>query len=323
MVIVPEIMLNPLRKSLNWWSRVTGIIQVNLSTLLILMFLTPLVQTKAQQAAAKTPSKKSMIYEVKSEITTIYLLGSVHFGSSDLYPLNPKIENAFKVSPYLVVEANVNSNANLGAMLELVSKGLYGPGDNIKKHLSEKSYQFLSEKLKEMQLPYGSFDSFKPWFLAMNVMALEMIKLGIKPEHGIDMYFLSKANKKTILELEGMEAQLKMLNSLSDSEQEAFLMGTLSDLEMLQQNMNELFKAWKEGDEKAMESFLLDFKEESQGGEIYKKFFTDRNKSMLTKIEGYLKRKDRFFVVVGAAHLVGEEGLVQMLRQKGYSVTQF
>jgi hypothetical protein len=126
------------------------------------------------------------------------------------------------------------------------------------------------------------------------------------------------------LELESLDYQIKLLSSLADMEQELFLLYTLKDLKIAGQEFDRLFKAWVSGDSQGMESIMMKYtKEDRRLSSAYEKLVYERNRNMAGKIEAYLKTKGTYLVIIGAAHLVGEKGIVEILRGKGYRVVQF
>jgi uncharacterized protein YbaP (TraB family) len=155
-------------------------------------------------------------------------------------------------------------------------------------------------------------------------VSLEISKLGFDPNYGIDRYFLSKASEtKKILELESLEYQFHLSSSLPEKDQELFLLYTLKDIKVLEKQVDRLIKAWSTGDERGIESIVTrTVKEDKKLVPIYEKFIYQRNRDMASKIEDYLKAKETYFVIVGAAHLVGSQGIIQILKGKGFTVEQ-
>jgi len=158
----------------------------------------------------------------------------------------------------------------------------------------------------------------------MTLVALESLKLGFDPNYGIDKYFLSKAEgKKKILELESLDYQIDLLSHFSDKEQELFLIYTLKDLNIMEQELDKLTQAWTTGDTKGMESILTrSVSEDKRLSPIFEKLIYERNRKMVSKIEDLLRTKETYFVIVGAGHLVGNRGIIEILKGKGYFVEQ-
>jgi len=142
----------------------------------------------------------------------------------------------------------------------------------------------------------------------------ELQKLGIDPQNGLDLHFLSEAKGKPIVELESAEAQIDLLDGFTDKQQEEFLKYTLKDMDGLAKNVNEIIDAWSAGDAKKIENYLLDpSKDSPEMQTLLVKLFDERNAKMAVKIEELLKTDKTYFIVVGAGHLVGKKGLLQLL----------
>lgn len=259
-------------------------------------------------------------WKAKSPTTTVYLVGSIHLAKPDLYPLNPKLENAFAESKSLVVEVDVGAQADLAQ--QMMVKAAYPAGDTIDKHVSPDLLKRADAQLGKSGLGLVMLAQFKPWLIAQTVLLMELQRLGFSPTNGIDMYFMQKARgKKQILQLETADSQIDMLNSFSDKEQELFLLYTLNDMDNLEKNLNEILDSWKKGDDARMEKYLTDsVKDAPELQAVYKKIIDDRNVEMTQKIIEYLKSSDTHFVVVGSAHLVGENGIPSLLRKAGHTV---
>jgi uncharacterized protein YbaP (TraB family) len=267
--------------------------------------------------------QKSFFWAVRSKACTVHILGSVHALNRELYPLPKKIEDAFDQSDALAVEADINE-INPETMMTMLDGAFYPDNDSLENHLSRETYELSAKKLQEVGLPIELFQKNKPWFLASIITVLDLHKLGFDPDYGIDKYFLKKAEgKKRIIELEGSDYQMRLLSGLSDAEQELFLRSTLIDSAVLKEEMGAIIKAWSAGDTKAVESLLTrSLREDPEMLSVYERLIDERNKQMASKIEGLLQTKSTSFVVVGAGHLVGTKGIIELLKKRGYLVEQ-
>ena len=268
-------------------------------------------------------SKKSFLWKVQSKTNTVYVLGSIHYLKKETYPLDEKIEKAFDQSEILVVEADV-ANISKEDIQKLMENAFYTENDTLQKHLSAETYGLVKKKLEELGASLEVANKYKPWFLGLNLVSLEALKLGFDPNYGVDRYFLEKAaERKKILELESLEYQFKLFSALSEKDQELFLLYTLKDIKVLEQKLDKLVKAWTTGDEKGIESIMTrSIKEDKRLIPIYEKLVVERNRKMVSKIEEYLKEKETFFVIVGAGHLVGNQGIIKLLKGKGFLLEQ-
>ncbi|HXX80486.1 MAG TPA: TraB/GumN family protein [Thermodesulfovibrionales bacterium] len=288
------------------------------SFIAVLLFFSPLSQghTLGRQ--------KTFLWKVDSKSATVYVLGSLHVLKREMYPLPEKIENAFSKSDVLVVEANINELSPEG-ILGMIGGALYMGNEGLEGHLSKDTYELAKTRLNRFGMPIELFDKSKPWFLALMITALEMQRLGFDPEYGIDTHFLKKAEgRKRIMELESVAYQINLLSTLSDGEQELFLLYSLRDLDILAREMDTLTKAWSTGDTDALESVVSrGAQEDPRIITIYEKLVYERNMTMASRIEGFLRAGGRYFVVVGAGHLVGKKGIIELLKKKGYPMEQW
>jgi uncharacterized protein YbaP (TraB family) len=272
---------------------------------------------------AASQDQKNFLWKVESKTGAVYLLGSLHFLKKEAYPLNRTIEDAFERSDVLAVEANVNDIKQID-ISKFMENALYPDDDTLEKHVSRETYALTKKEFEGLGLPIELAKKEKPWFLALTLSSLELLRSGFDPNYGIDMHFLSKAKeRKRIVELESLDYQIKLLSGFSDSEQEDFLLYTLNDTKTVREATDELLQAWETGDVKKLESVLAKYAGEGEGtSPFYEKLIFERNRTMALKIEEFLKTKETYFVVVGAGHLVGDKGIIELLRRKGYRVKQ-
>ncbi len=286
---------------------------------LILVFVSCVVFV--QQALSQP--QKSFLWKIQSKMNTVYVLGSIHFFKKEIYPLNQKIENAFGQSEILAVEANVDDIRNVDVQ-KLLELAFYPENDMLEKHVSPEIYELVKKETSGLGIPVELMNKQRPWFLAMTLEAFESLKLGFDPNYGIDKYFLSKAvGKKRVLELESIDYQLNLLSNFSDKDQELLLLYTLRNLRLLERELEQLSRAWTSGDTKSMESILTrSVSEDNRFASIFEKIVYERNRMMASKIEEFLRTSETYFVVVGAGHLVGDRGIIEILKGKGYLAGQ-
>lgn len=287
-------------------------------------------QSELQNEQDSTPAPKTkagshgFLWKTSTGNTTVYMLGSIHVANEDFYPLDPDIESAFAESDTLVVEADV-VNINQAKMLKLLeARGKYIDGTTLKDHLSQDLYKKLEETLKTFKLKASLFETYEPWYIAMMIDSLHTLKLGYNPELGIDYHFLEIATEKKmeIIQLEGAAYQIHLFDQFSPEIQVKVLESSLESVDHPEE-LHELVQYWKEGDLIGLERLTYSNEDLSKEFEVYMDVLLNkRNVRMVEKIEDLLKRGENkeFFVVVGAAHFIGEQGIVKLLQDKGYIV---
>jgi len=291
--------------------------------LLAIVLVLILLGTSTLAQETRSTSQKSFLWKLQSKTNTVYVLGSLHFSKKEIYPLSGKIEKAFGESEILVVEADVNDVKKMNIQ-KLMERAFYPENDTLEKHVSREIYERVVKETGGLGMPVGLLNRQKPWFLAMTLIALESLKLGFDPNLGIDKHFLSKAEgTKKILELESLDYQLDLLSGFSDADQELLLLYTLKDLKILEQEMETLTQAWTSGDTKSMEAIVTrSVSEDKRLSSIFEKVVYERNRKMASRIEEFLQSKESYFVIVGAGHLVGSRGIIEILKGKGFLVEQ-
>lgn len=272
------------------------------------------LNSKPQSLSASRPA----FWQVKSPTATVSLMGSMHFGAENFFPLPRELMSAFDAADILVVEVNTKDLSPAAAMSAIMRYGRVEGDQTLDKIVSESTYEKLRRVVEAQNLPISAFNGFKPWYVAIQLVELEIRKTELKQNLGIDMFFMSNAAGKRIEELETVEQQLRLFGDLSLKEQEAFLDQTLDDLNESAKYLEVMAKAWREGDVKQLEESLLKpFKEDPDTKKLYKKIFTDRNIEMTHAVKEYLKGDKNVFFVVGAGHIIGQGGIVDRLSNAG------
>ncbi len=262
------------------------------------------------------------LWTVRSEKGVAYVLGSIHLLKKEMYPLDRRIEEAFAGSSVLAVETDIGAREKEKLEKFIRENALYPEGDALEKHVSRETYDLVRRKFPPLGMPQA--DRMKPWALALTAATIETMKMGLDPEYGIDRYFLDKAGrKKKVVELEDYGYVVRLLENMPDGIQDLFLFYTLTDLDMVGGEVDNIISYWRTGDVKGMETVVFRSRDEyPKLLPIYELLVTRRNRSMTEKIDEYLRKGETCFIVVGAAHLVGKDGILERLREKGYTVEQ-
>ncbi len=269
---------------------------------------------------------KSIFYKVTSSKSTVYILGSIHLAKAELYPLDSSIEKAYALSDVLVVELDPDSAESIRVIeATMRTKGLYPPQKSLQTELSPQTYKMLTTYMAKVGLSLQPMERMRPWTVMLQLSLLEMMRLGYSPELGIDRHFLTmaKAKGKPVLELETAEQQMALLSREDKRYQELLLRYTLESMHEMEPLLTTMFESWKEGDAKRLESIInSSLVIDPRLNEVYDALITRRNASMTARIVEYLKTGKVYFIVVGAGHVVGDDGIVVQLRARGYDVTQ-
>jgi uncharacterized protein len=255
----------------------------------------------AASLQAQSHNRKFLMWKITSPTATVYLVGSIHLAAPGIFPLPEPVEHAFAESSVLAVEADV-SNFDLSQAIGLLGEyGMYSDGDSLSKHLSPQTSTALDAFCSKHGLPRELLETMKPWMVALMTEAVAAQQGGFNPQSGIDMHFLNevKSNQR-VDQLESVEFQFKLLGSASEAEQQEFLASALQgsgDIEKTE-------KAYEAGDMSSLSSDLA----RQQPRAYYQRLVEDRNPAMTDKVERYLRGHETAFVVVGIAHVIGDNG---------------
>ena len=275
-----------------------------------------------QAQAALAQGSKGLLWAVETGHSTVFLLGSMHALSAGSYPLAEPIEEAYRRSKAVAFETDLGAMQGPDFQRKLMQRALLPEGDSLKGHLSEDTFRRLSRYLTAAGLPEANFERFRPWMCALALAVFEYQRLGFSPQNGVDQHFydLARRDGKRIIPFEPVDFQLGLLSELDKEDQDALVRQTLTELGATRDMAGELARAWQSGDAGLMEQLT----QKSFGGfpRIYDTMITRRNRSWLPRVEELLQGREDALVIVGAAHLIGPDGLIELLRDKGYRVTR-
>ena len=273
-------------------------------------------------SAAQPDSAHHTFWSVKGQHNTVYLLGSVHMLQPDASDLPPAALRAYTNAKALVMELDLNhvsADDMLGSGLALAT---LPDGQSLQGVLGPAAYATLKQHAKPLGLDLEILSHFQPWFAAVTVEQLELARLGFDSNYGVDMQLARRAqtDHKQIIALETMAQQLELFARLSLDQQRQFLLYTLKDADQTPQAVAELVSAWRTGDTLLLERLLRE--DATEFPALLQRLTTDRNRRWLPTISGLLSENQDYLVIVGALHLVGRDGLVDLLKRAGYEVVQ-
>jgi len=286
---------------------------------LVLVLVLVAGSAPAQSPTGET-SGKTFMWKVEKGETTLYLLGSIHALKEDAYPLPPAIESAFDEVEITVFEIDLDDMTK--AAIRMMSAGSLEKGRMLEEVVGPETWSKFETHVGGSGFDASLYQGMKPWMAALAVAAFELTKHGYLATSGLDTYFSQRAVEtgKERLSLETVEFQVGLFADLSPEHSLAFLRYTLEDLDAMIPEMDGLYRDWRIGNVEAVGEALLEGFEGFP--DLSKKMISDRNNAWMPKILELLTGDRDAIVVVGSAHLVGEQGVVNLLRAKGYTVEQ-
>lgn len=283
---------------------------------LLLMILLP-------AAATADPGDHPIpMWLVEGEQNRIYLLGSVHMLRKTDYPLPSAIEAAYQEADSLVMEIDMDDLDPAASQAIVTRLGVIQDDRTLRDLMGEDLYEQAQASALAMDIPLEMLAKSEPWLAAITIEQLALNRIGFNPMYGIEMHLLGKAvqDGKEIGGFESLEEQLNFLDGLSLNAQRDLLLQTLDESIDLQSEMSDLIDAWHHGDLQFLEEEMLS--EMANYPELYRALIVDRNRRWLDVIDTMLDDEDDYLIVVGALHLIGDDGVPAMLSSRGSHVTQ-
>lgn len=260
------------------------------------------------------------VWLVESATTRLYLCGTIHLLRRSDYPLPTDYERAYADSTRLVFELPPGTSRDPKLAETMRAQGSYPEGQALTDHVKPAAWDALSQWASDRGLNAGVFNRYRPWFVALTVSATEYAALGAEPDRGVDQTFEKRADKdgKPGEGLETLDLQMGLFTRLSETQQAELLEQTLAEVKSLPDQFQRMITAWRGGDVEELHQML--FEEAEKYPELLDTFLIQRNLRWIKQLEGYLAGRERVMVLVGTGHLGGKEGLIDLLKTKGYQV---
>lgn len=262
----------------------------------------------------------SSVWKIQKNESIMYLGGTFHLLRQSDFPLPIEFDKAYRASDILVFETDLGKLIEPSTQQKLMSEAMYTDGTTIENHLSPQTYSLLNAYCASKGIPLAAIKQFKPSIVVVTITVMELTKLGVTQE-GVDLFFyqLATRDNKTVEGLETVEEQIHFVVGMGEGNEDAFVTHSIRDLESIMQKYESMVDAWKTGDAKKLNDLMV-AELKTKTPKLYKELIADRNENWLPMIDAYQKTPDKEFILVGAGHLVGPDGIVSALRKKGYKV---
>lgn len=269
--------------------------------------------------AARSSEAASAVWKVTGPNGgLLYLGGSVHALRSTDYPLPPAFNRAFEASSRLLFEADPKTAPD--ASKSFSKAGEYPRGDSLKNHVDPRTYDYLRRFFGLLKVPEEKFAKFRPWFLALMLQSPGLH--GLSADLGVEGFLArrARANSKPVAGLESLREGIQIFSGLSERESEALLLLTFIPSEGGRNDRGRLMDAWRKGDAETLlrmtRASFADFPS------LNERILGARNRAWIPKIERCFGNGQSCFVVVGAAHMGGPDGLLALLKARGCQIEQ-
>ncbi len=281
------------------------------------------VPTAKQFKAPYGPEDAAFVWQVVGRNATVYLGGTFHLMKPTFYPLNAAYQNAFEASEQIALE--IDPSTMNGEVAAKIQSMMQADAALVGAALTPELREALSAYSVRSQMPMEMLLQMQPAMVSTTIAVSKMSALGYLPQSGIDLHFSQRAqaDKKPIIGLESILGQIELLTSMKIPDQLQLLQATFEDLQDIDGSLLGLIDAWLKADpELIYAESVADFSATDELRAFGTRMLDDRNVEMAKKITALLNGKKNTFVLVGAAHFGGDQGLINLLRQQGYKPMQ-
>jgi uncharacterized protein YbaP (TraB family) len=264
---------------------------------------------------------ESSVWKVSRGAHTLYLGGTCHLLRPGDYPLPSEFEQAYQAADTLVFEVAPDELQDAAFAMQMMAASHYQDGRTLKSVLNEATYQALAQECSMANMPIEMIQGMKPNMAVMILTLQKLMQAGVSQE-GVDTHYaeMAKQDSKPIRALETAQFQLNLITTLGEGIENEFVNYSLRDLDKISELFDEIITSWRSGDLTAINRLFIE--DMAAYPDIYNTMLKERNKRWLPQIESMLSSAPSELVLVGVAHMAGKDGLIQMLVQQGYTVTQ-
>jgi uncharacterized protein len=272
-------------------------------------------------AAHAADQQHHILWSLQGKTNKVYLLGSMHL-LKESEQLPAAIDSAYADADALIMELDMDDLDPLQMQQAALELAMQPEGRTLQQQLGPKIYEQFVAKTRALGVEPAMLERFQPWFAAITLVQLQLMKLGFDAEAGVEKRLTRRAagDGKKIQGLESVREQLEIMARLPEKQQREFLLYSVEDAERMATEVDELLASWRSGDAAAMAKLLQ--KGFDEYPDLYRPLTVERNRKWLPRIEQLLDDREDYLLVVGALHLVGKESVIDLLERKGYKVKQ-
>ncbi len=257
------------------------------------------------------------------EHPALYLGGTIHMLRAEDHPLPEEFDKAYAASEELFFETDLDAANSPEFQAKMIRSLSFQDGSTLSQAISPRTLKKLTQYLTSRGMSIAFFNTLKPSGLSLTISVLELQRLGMNPALGVDATYNNKAqiDRKQVGALETIDEQLAFIQDMDNVDADKMILYTLKDIEKMASLLETMRVAWRSGDIKSLEADAL-IEMKSEFPRIYSTLIKKRNTAWMEKLLSMLTDENSEFVLVGALHLAGKDGLLQQLEKQGFTVKQ-
>lgn len=289
--------------------------------LALLLLLAVLPVAAADTAAPPPPAEGApFLWEVSGPKARHFLMGSVHLLPEAAQPLPAALEQAYDATREIAFEADLAELAGPELQNRMIGAAREDRPGGLKARIGKSLYARLQKRAAALGMPTPMCDEFRAWFCALTLELYPLQQAQFSGENGLDNYFYARARDdgRPIAGLESARFQVDLFVGMPDALSKQLLAATLDETTYSSQAPQELYRIWRTGDVATLERLMKDLRQRHP--ELHQLLLAGRNRAWVPALVERFRGDTPVLVVVGAAHLVGPDGLVALLKAQGLDV---
>ncbi len=261
---------------------------------------------------------QSPVWKIEGKGTTIYVGGSIHILREQDYPLPKEFEKAYNNSEVLVLEVDIDPKGSMESISKLIGLTLYPSNKSLKTVLRKEVYEKLDSAFITNGLVLENMIGYKPVMAVLTLSMAELRKIGMNTK-GVDKYFYEKATEsgRNLLFLESADFQMNLLTQLGEDNENEYVLHSLEESRYYRE-FDSLIEKWRKGNNTELIELIDAYKRDHST--LYQSLLLERNNNWMPHLESYLETPEIEFIIVGAMHLYGQDGILQQMKNRGYQV---
>ncbi len=265
---------------------------------------------------------ETSVWKVSKGSDYLYVAGTVHLLPKSAFPLPAEFATAYKDTDTLVLETKIPEPTDTALQTAMLKAMTYSDSRSLSKVLSPEVYKQVSDYFAPYGVQLQQLDSYKPGFIMIQMLALEMMKAQMNGE-GVDSHFdkQAKIDGKPQLYLESVESQISLLANMGEGYEDSFMKMNLEQFGDFKQYFSAMIDAWRTGDMAKLNTLAVE-PARQMDPKLYQALFVQRNQNWLPQIEKMFGNNSKELVLIGGGHLAGEHSVLALLQQSGYKLEQ-
>jgi hypothetical protein len=277
-------------------------------------------------AGSSAQPRRGFMWEARKDAQRVYLVGTIHVGRAEFHSVPPDVLARYGEASAIAVEADISDPVRIAPIVQQIA--LYAPAEP---GLATRLAPALRERVDKVAARYGvgpaQYARMKPWMLANTLIVLEAVRIGLNPAYSKEAFLFgyARSSSKPIVELEGVEQQLRLFDTAPAEVQTAYLEHAVASLEgaASERELKRVVTAWEKGDAAEMERIVASMRAASGAAEkfVAHTIIDARHPALVAAIERLAASGKLHLVAVGSLHYFGPNGLLELLRKRGYTIT--